>query len=127
MAHGQWQLDDTAPDARGVLVSVPEELVDAAGPQCESLQGVEPANCRPVPQGDPADDGTVLIGTTAGEYHPGFYWVVGTAADAFSGAASLYAMRVAAALLCALFFGIAVWSLLAAARPRGCGWPCWPG
>ena len=57
------------------------------------------------------DDGSVLVGSGAGQYNPVFYWVVGTAARPFHGAAALYAMRIASALLCLLFMGLAAWAM----------------
>ncbi len=55
-------------------------------------------------------DGNVTVASAAASYHPAFYWVIGTAALPFDGAASLYAMRIATALLSLLFIGLAAWS-----------------
>jgi hypothetical protein len=58
--------------------------------------------------GGEAGDGLVQISSSASQYNPAFYWVVGTAARPFSGSGALYAMRLAAASLCALLLTIAV-------------------
>ncbi len=54
-------------------------------------------------------DGRVEVASAAATYNPAFYWVVGTAAAPFEGDAALYAMRIAAALLCAVLLAAAGW------------------
>ncbi|MDP2775643.1 MAG: DUF2142 domain-containing protein, partial [Nocardioides sp.] len=108
VAGGDWVAGDWASDGRGWLVEVPPSLVDAAKPQCGELKYYGPDNCEPVAT---TGDGDVLIASAAAAYHPAFYWVIGTAASPFEGTAALYAMRIAAALLCLLFLGLAVWAI----------------
>lgn len=107
VARGEWVAGDYAQDGRGWLVTVPESLVDAAHGQCEALIYNGPDNC--IPAAD-AGDGNVLVASSAASYHPAFYWFVGTAALPFDGTAALYAMRVAAALICLLFIGLGAWA-----------------
>ena len=108
VASGQWRLDEEAAGGRGLLVDVPAELAVAAQGQCEALPYIESDTC----DGDgPGPDGTVRVTTSAANYFPAYYWVVGTAGEPFSGAGSLYAMRVASALLCAFVLAIAAWCL----------------
>jgi Predicted membrane protein (DUF2142) len=108
VASGQWRLDDEAAGGRGLLVDVPAELVTAARGQCEALPYIVPETC----DGDgPGADGTVRATTSAANYVPAYYWVVGTAGEPFSGAGSLYAMRIASAVLCALVLSVAAWCL----------------
>ncbi len=95
-AHGQWRLTDDAPDGSGQLVSVPEDLEEAAAAQCISRPQIDPDNCEGVPE----PGGRRLVTTTAGSYNPVYYWVIGTAGAVADGSASLYAMRIASALLC---------------------------
>ena len=56
----------------------------------------------------------------AGRYNPLFYGAIGLPSLLFDGASSLYAMRVAAAVLCSVFLGLAGWSLTRWSRTR---WP----
>lgn len=116
VSRGQWVAGDAATDGRGQLVVVPGSLVQAAHAQCEVLVYTGPDNCAAVTR---LPDGEVEIASAAGSYHPAFYWVIGTAALPFEGAAALYAMRIATALLSLLFIGLAVW---AAAKVPG-RWP----
>ena len=81
---------------QGQRVTVPRSLVEAAHGQCAALPYTGPENCSPV---ESVSDGNVTVASSAASYHPAFYWVVGTAALPFDGAASLYAMRIATALL----------------------------
>ena len=105
VSRGEWVSSyQPAPDGRGDLVTVPRDLVVAAGPECKALRYTGHDNCNPV--GDATGD-TVQVATAASRYHPLFYWVMGQPARAFHGSAALYAMRVTAALLCAAFVALA--------------------
>jgi hypothetical protein len=112
-------------DGRGGLVTVPRDIVAAAGPECSARPYTRPDNCRPADRpaggtlGLPTGD-TVLVASAASRYHPAYYWVVGTAAGWTHGSAAVYVMRVTSALLCAAFTGLAGWSLTRWART---GWP----
>ena len=120
VAGGQWRPSGTAVDAsagRGQLVTVPGDLVAAAGPVCAALPYTGPANCAPVAD---LGDGRVQVASAAATYNPVFYWVVGAPSSWWSGAGSLYAMRVTAALLCAALVALAGWMTLAWARTA---WP----
>ena len=108
VAGGQWSIGETARHGRGKLVVVPRTLVEAAHPVCSSYGYTGHDNCNPVTD---VGDGRVEVASAAATYNPAFYWVVGTAAAPFEGDgdAALYAMRIAAALLCALFLALAGW------------------
>ena len=108
VARGEWRASEAATDGRGTLVRVPADLVAAAHDQCAALPYTGHDNCNPAQRND---DGTVLVGSGAGQYNPIFYWVIGTAARPFHGAAALYAMRIASGLLCLMFMGLAAWAL----------------
>ena len=99
VAHGQWLPTEQTPDGRGLAVAVPPGMVDAASAQCESLAYTRPDNCRPVSE---RSDGSVVVATAAAGYNPLFYFVVGSVAEPFDGAAADYVMRSFSALLCAL-------------------------
>lgn len=115
VAGGEWRPVGVPADGRGLLVSVPPDLVLAAHAQCAALEYTGPDNCTAV---GPGEDGTVLVASGASNYHPAFYWVVGTAARPFDGSVALMAMRFAGAALCLSFVGLAAW---AAARTGGWG------
>lgn len=104
VADGEFRVDEWAADGRGLYVTVPTSLVAAARFQCDRLDYTGPANCRPE-----AIDGSdkVRAASGAGNYHPAFYWLIGSVAQPFEGAAALYAMRIATAGLCLMFFGLA--------------------
>lgn len=116
VAGGEWVAGDYAVDGRGWLVTVPATLVEAASAQCEKLASSGPDNCSAAA---PAEGGAVLVASAAAGYHPAYYWLVGVAGVPFEGAASLYAMRAASALLCLLFLGLAAWACLR----RDTRWP----
>jgi hypothetical protein len=109
VASGQWRLHDQAEGGRGLLVDVPDDLVAASQGQCEGLAYIVAETCDG--DGPGAEPGTIRATTSAANYEPVYYWVVGTAGEPFSGAHSLYAMRAMAALLCALVLALAVWCL----------------
>ncbi len=118
VARGEWVSSyEPAPDGRGDQVTVPRDLVVAAGPECKALRYTGHDNCNPV--GDATGD-PVQVATAASRYHPLFYWVMGQPARAFHGSAALYAMRVTAALLCATFVALAGWAVSLWARTP---WP----
>ena len=114
VAHGQWRATEWADNGRGILVAVPEELVEAAHDQCASLDYTGPDNCSPAGR---AGD-LVLVGSGAGGYNPAYYAVVGVLAGPFDGVTSLYIMRVVTALLCLLMVGMAAWSVAIRSRSR---------
>ena len=109
VASGQWRLHDQAEGGRGLLVDVPDDLVAASQGQCEGLAYIVPETCDG--DGPGTEPGTVRATTSAANYEPVYYWVVGTAGEPFSGAHSLYAMRAMAALLCAIVLALAAWCL----------------
>lgn len=118
VARGEWLPgSEQARDGRGGLVTVPRDLVAAAGPECSARPYTGRDNCHPVSD---VGDGQVRVASAASRYQPVYYWVVGTAARWADGTAAVYAMRVASALLCALFLGLSAWTVGRWARTR---WP----
>lgn len=109
VAHGQWFPGPRAEHGRGYLVAVPPDIVAAAHGACSVLPYTKPVNCSPVAT---TPGGLVQVASGAGAYNPPFYWVVGTAARGLHGDAALYAMRLTAALLCAVGIAAAAWCLL---------------
>jgi hypothetical protein len=114
VARGEWlPSGEPAAHGRGELVTVPRDLVDAAGPECRALPYTGHDNC--VPAAD-AGHGEVRVASAAARYQPVYYWLVGTAGRALHGTAAVDAMRAASALLCAAFVLLAGWSLSRWAR-----------
>ena len=67
VADGQWRLSVDTPEGRGLLVTVPSDVVEAASPQCDALKYTGRDNCFPVEE---LPGGRVSISTAAGAYHP---------------------------------------------------------
>lgn len=115
VAHGEWMPGPYTQNGRGRLVTVPEDLVVAARNQCEALEYLLPDNCVPAER---VGGGMVRVTSGAATYSPAYYWLVGIAGLPFTGNAALYAMRAAAALLCAIVIGAAAWSFALKAGER---------
>lgn len=95
---GHWQAgEEPASIGRGVLLSVPEDLPEAAREVCLSLPYTGWDNC--IARTSPDAAGEVTIASAAGNYNPTWYWLAGTIAQPFQGDAALYAMRVTTVLL----------------------------
>ena len=95
---GHWQAgEEQASIGRGVLLSVPEDLPEAAREVCLSLSYTGWDNC--IARTAPDATGEVTIASAAGNYNPTWYWVAGTIAQPFQGGAALYAMRAATVIL----------------------------
>ena len=118
VARGEWwPSGEAAQHGRGELVTVPRDLVAAAGDECRARPYTGHDNCSPVQQ---APHGQVRVASAASRYEPGFYWVVGTAARWAHGTTALYVMRGVAALMCAVFVALSAWSVRRWARTA---WP----
>jgi hypothetical protein len=118
VARGEWwPSGDAAQHGRGELVTVPRDLVAAAGEECRARPYTGHDNCSPVQQA-PAEQ--VRVASAASRYEPGYYWVVGTAARWAHGTTALYVMRGVSALMCAVFVWLSAWSVRRWARTA---WP----
>lgn len=117
VAAGDWGWQHVpSPQGWGAYVQVPAALPRAAAPICESLPYTTDDNCG-VGRGD---RGEVEVASSASQYNPAYYGFVGTVAKAFSGTTSLYVMRLATALVCAVLIGLAAAALRLWARTP---WP----
>lgn len=109
VAQGYWAPShQLADNGRGGLIPVRRSIVEAASGICRAYQYTGPDNCRPVEE---LDNGLVTVASGASTYQPVFYWLIGTPAQAAQGASALMLMRMAAAILCALFLAAAVFIL----------------
>ncbi len=114
-ADGQWRLSVDTPEGRGLLVTVPSDVVEAASPQCDALEYTGRDNCFAVEE---FPDGRVSISTAAGAYHPAYYFVIGSVGQFFEGAGVDYAMRAASSLLSAIGVSCAAFCLVLAGGGR---------
>ncbi|QIK66060.1 DUF2142 domain-containing protein [Nocardioides sp. HDW12B] len=116
VARGDIRADPSdATRGTGALVTVPDDIVRAAYPECKRLGYTDEADCV----GTERSEGTE-VATGAGRYHPLFYALVGVPALPFDGATALYVMRIAGALLC---WGLIVLALVALRSTARTGWP----
>lgn len=102
VAHGQ--LRSTVVEGQDDVVSVDPRLVEAVRPICEAFPSGVLVNCDPLERRGHRD----LIRSSAASYHPLFYALIGTPGRWAEGAGELYAMRFAAALMCA---ALLAWAL----------------
>ena len=93
------------PSASGNLVHVPQYVADAHRTTCYAFQPAVPAAC-PLPSGEDTR-ATVVAPTSAGLYNPLYYYAVGWPSLLFGDAGGLLAMRLASAVLSALFAALA--------------------
>lgn len=117
VAHGELLSEGQARNGRGELVTVPADVVRAAGPACAVRPYTRHDNCYAVRH---VGSGMVTVADAAVRYNPVYYAVVGTLARPFHGAAVDVAMRLATALICALLLGCAAGLTGTWARTR---WP----
>ena len=107
VARGDWSASHPeSPGGWGELVTVPEDIVVAANPVCESMSYTTEDHCTAVRPGQ--DAGTVEVASSASRYNPVFYFAIGTPARFFTGSDALYAMRATGAFLCALLIALAI-------------------
>lgn len=107
VADGQWSPSgETTENSRGQLVVIDKSLVTAAHSACARLDYEKHDNCNPAVE---LSNGKVKVATAAATYNPVFYWILGTVAQPFGGAAADYAMRLVASLLCSLAIALATW------------------
>lgn len=114
VASGQVHLDRGSPHGNGLRVWVPSDVVAAAQAQCTILPYKKRDDCHAI---QTAGDRSQVT-TSAGGYDPLFYFIVGTAAKPFHGAAADYAMRVTTALICGLLLAVGVGALTFAGTGR---------
>ena len=118
VAHGQLVPSERPVEVgRGEYVEVPATLVAAATEVCETYAYTGPDNCRAART---LPDGYVEVASAAARYNPAFYWLIGLPSSSFDGAAYVYALRSAAALLCASLVWCAGYALSVGSRS---GWP----
>jgi hypothetical protein len=116
---GELRLDHpSAGTWAGEQVIVPAALAEAAGHVClEQWREQIPEKCQVTAGPAP---GLVTATSSAARYNPAFYAVVGWPTVIVDGVAALYAMRILAALCCAL---LVAWAITVSARTARTRWP----
>ncbi len=99
-------------------VQVPGYIADLPAQACHAYDGGITADCAPVVNAD--DTALTAAETSAGNYNPMYYFMVGWPSLFMSGAPAVYAMRIVSGLIGAAFLAV---SLGAAARLRRPRWP----
>ncbi|WP_308796723.1 DUF2142 domain-containing protein [Agromyces silvae] len=102
VARGQFVGE---PSSAGNIVSVPGYVAATHSVVCIVFQPNVAADCIDDNPADPS--GLVLSTTTAGLYNPFYYAVVGWPSLLFGDVSGIYAMRIASAVLSALFLAFA--------------------
>ena len=118
VARGQMQAQTTGIQGDPAVVSVPAYFAELGNHTCTAFKPDVTAACAP--RIDPANTAPVTAETTAGNYNPFYYLIVGLPSRLLAGAPALYAMRIVSGLMSAAFITMA---FAAAARLRGSEWP----
>lgn len=118
VARGQFQAQTSGKQGDPVVVQVPKYVADLPLQSCTAFKVDVTADCAPPI--DASDRATVPAPTTAGNYNPLFYLVVGLPSRLLAGAPALYAMRIVSGLFSACFLALA---FMAARRMRHSLWP----
>jgi hypothetical protein len=106
----------TLPDVQHIIVDLPPGYEYHPHMMCFASRGEIPASCG-VELGDPGGQDT--FNTWVGAYNPLYYYLVGWPSLLFDGNASVYAMRIASAVLGA---ALLAWAFHAAALGRRARW-----
>ncbi|PRY68909.1 putative membrane protein DUF2142 [Glaciihabitans tibetensis] len=99
---------------RHIVVELPEGYEYNPSILCFAFHSETPANCGV----ELGDEGTTWFNTWVGAYNPVYYYLVGWPSLIFDGNASVYAMRIASALVGSIFLALAAQAALAATRAR---------
>lgn len=99
-------------------VQVPGYIANLPAQACHAYDGRITADCAPAVDTD--DTALTAAETSAGNYNPMYYFMVGWPSLFMSGAPAVYAMRIVSGLIGAAFLAV---SLGAAARLRRPRWP----
>jgi hypothetical protein len=118
VARGQLSAETGGKQGDPAVVRVPAYFAELGLQTCTAFKPDLTAACAP--QVDPANRAAATAATTAGNYNPFYYLLVGLPSRLLSGAPALYAMRIASGLMSAVFMTMA---FVAATRLRRSEWP----
>ena len=116
-AIAQWQgqvIGYEVPGIRHTVVDLPPEDSYSSNIICFVYHPERPANCGV----ELGDEGTNWFNTWVGAYNPTYYFLAGWPSAVFDGSAGIYAMRIASALVGAVFLAWATQAAMAATRAR---------
>ena len=99
-------------------VQVPGYIANLPAQACHAYDGRITADCAPVVDAD--DTALTAAETSAGNYNPMYYFLVGWPSLFMSGAPAVYAMRIVSGLIGAAFLAVSVGAAARLSRPR---WP----
>lgn len=118
VARGQIVPEPGTSFGHGVHVQVPSYIANTQAQMCFAFNPSTTAGCAaPIA----ADDTYVTIGvTSAGQYNPLYYWLVGWPSLILSGSPAIYAMRIVSGLISAAFYAAGFAALLRLRHPK---WP----
>lgn len=118
VARGQFQAQSSGQQGSPVIVQVPAYFADLGTQTCTAFKVEVTADCAPDIDGNNRQ--LTAAPTTAGNYNPFYYLIVGLPSRLLAGAPAIYAMRIVSGLMSATFVTMA---FLAARRMRYNQWP----
>lgn len=118
VARGQLQAQTSGNQGDPAIVRVPGYIADLGMKKCYAFDPAVTAACAP--QIDAGNTALTTAGTTAGNYNPLYYLLVGMPSRLLAGAPALYAMRIVSGLISAVFLTMA---FVAATRLKHGHWP----
>lgn len=118
VARGQFLGTSGQTQGEQLQVVVPKYIADTQSLTCFAFKVIVTADCSPGLNS--ADRQPTRAGTSAGNYNPLYYLVVGLPSTILSGAPAVYAMRILSGLLCSLFLAATLFATTQFANRR---WP----
>ncbi|WP_255797194.1 DUF2142 domain-containing protein [Arthrobacter sp. zg-Y238] len=115
VVNGQWHGQDSGGQGEEAVVDVPAYLQDYPKPPCFAFTPKVTADCTPE-IGTATND--VQLTTSAGNYNPLYYSIVGLPSLVLAGDTAWYAMRLISVALTSLFAAASVSSILSLRRFR---------
>lgn len=97
VARGQFSGESAGVQGEQLKVQVPAYIANIRSQQCYAFKVFETPACAP--KMDPADRALVTGQTSAGNYNPVYYVLVGLPSRIMSGEAAIYTMRIISGLL----------------------------
>jgi hypothetical protein len=116
VARGQFSGESTGVQGEKLKVEVPAYIAGIRAQQCTAWTPAVTPACAP--KMDPADRSLVTGETSAGNYNPVYYVLVGLPSRFMSGEAAIYTMRIISGLLNAAILASVFAAASALRRPR---------
>ncbi|WP_232083305.1 DUF2142 domain-containing protein [Arthrobacter sp. SO5] len=116
VARGQFSGESTGVQGELLKVRVPGYIADIRSQQCYAFKVFETPACAP--KVDPADRGLTTGETSAGNYNPVYYILVGLPSRVMGGEGAIYTMRIISGLLNAAILASVFAAASALRRPR---------